>query len=67
MKLGNVSVIRWTQSAIDCYERCCICNGCPMYELIGKQCRMKTSVLELVRKFGVPEGVNRGSVCEKEM
>lgn len=67
MKLGNSSVNYWTPSAIDCYERGCICNGCPMYELIGKKCRMKSSVLELVRKFRVPEGVNRGNVCEEEM
>lgn len=49
------SLCRWTPSAIECYNRGCICSGCPMKDLIKSQkCQMKTSVLELVRKLGVP-------------
>lgn len=67
MKLKKVSVTNWTPSAIECYERGCVCNGCPMNDLIGGWCRMKQSVLELVRKFGVPDGLDRGNICENEM
>lgn len=49
---------RWTQSAIDCYQRGCICEGCPIYELIfknrGYKCQMKAAVIESVRIFGAP-------------
>lgn len=44
----------WTRSAIECYERGCVCSGCLVYEQIGKDCHMKASVIELVRKFGKP-------------
>lgn len=49
---------RWTQSAMDCYKRGCICNGCPVYELVFKpanrKCMMKGAVIATVRKFGIP-------------
>lgn len=52
---NHVPVQRWTSTAIDCYKRGCVCAGCPMKELIKSQkCMMKSSVLELVRKFGIP-------------
>ena len=49
---------RWTDDAINCYYRGCVCSDCPMYEMIGSQCQMKRSVLGLVRKFGKPEKRN---------
>lgn len=52
---SDVSLRRWTQSARDCYFRGCICSGCPIYEILETKCRMKQTVLELVRKFGKPE------------
>lgn len=45
---------KWTESAIDCYNRGCRCAGCLVYEQIGKECRMKKAVLRLVRKWGRP-------------
>lgn len=46
---------RWTPSAIECYERGCICVNCPMKKFITSQkCQMKSSVIELVRLYGIP-------------
>lgn len=46
---------RWTTTAIECYKRGCICSGCPMKDLIKSQkCQMKSSVIELVRLYGIP-------------
>ena len=46
----------WTKSAIDCYDigcRCSKCNNVPEY--FKSQCRMKYTVLQLVRLYGEPE------------
>lgn len=51
-------VRHWTKTTAECYLRGCICKGCPIYELYFKEknnCQMKYSVIEAVRKFGVPE------------
>jgi len=45
----------WTQSARECYEIGCRCNNCLLYIILGKECRMKQAVFELVRKFGAPK------------
>ena len=46
---------RWTPSAIECYERGCICVNCPMKRFITSQkCQMKSSVIELLRLYGIP-------------
>lgn len=50
----NNHVKQWTKAAIDCYNRGCVCRGCPMSKL-ETGCRMKGSVIELVRKFGTPQ------------
>lgn len=49
----------WSNSAKDCYFRGCRCLGYSVYNLIGKQCRMKQTVIELVKKLGVSEGEKR--------
>ena len=47
---------KWTQSAIDCYERHCACDGCIIKEIMTSQkCMMKAFVLELVRLYGIPQ------------
>lgn len=55
----NLTISRWTATAIDCYNRGCICEGCPIYEEIfkgtGNKCRMKQTVIESVRLFGAPK------------
>ena len=51
----------WTQSAIDCFEIGCRCSICNLNRIYFKnsnfKCKMKEAVIELVRKYGVPEGV----------
>lgn len=44
----------WTQGAVECYKRGCVCKGCETFELIGNQCRMKAAVIELVKNVGPP-------------
>lgn len=56
----------WTRTAQECYERGCVCEGCLVYEQIGKDCRMKAAVLELVRKFGKPPKKNKNMFSEYE-
>ncbi len=46
----------WTKEGIYCFKRHCVCEGCKYngtFESI-KHCQMKASVLEMVRRFGVP-------------
>lgn len=45
----------WTEDAVNCYKRGCICKDCPILDLITSQkCQMKYAVIELVKKFGTP-------------
>lgn len=47
-----VSPRRWSISAIDCYKRGCVCQGCLYYnyfENTNQKCQMKATVLELIR------------------
>ena len=59
LKRWKKQIKRWTATAIDCYNRGCICEGCPIYEEIfkgtGNKCRMKQTVIESVRLFGAPK------------
>ena len=51
----------WTPTAIDCYSIGCCCYKCNLYKIYfnkGTRCRMKETVIELVRKFGAPGGIN---------
>lgn len=50
---------RWTKLAYSCYKRKCRCNDCDLIpdDLIEK-CRVKSSVIGLVCKFGIPEEKN---------
>lgn len=54
----GVSVRRWTNTAIECYKRGCVCSGCFYADFFNKtsqKCQMKASVLELVRVLGKPD------------
>ena len=54
-----VSLPYWTEEAIMCYERGCVCSkDCPNYKIIGNSCTMKASVLETVKRLGVPTEKN---------
>ena len=49
----------WTPTAIDCYELGCKCTKCNLYKIYFKnnlfKCKMKETVIELVRKIGTPK------------
>ena len=49
----------WTPTAIDCYHIGCNCAKCNLYYIYFKdslfKCKMKDTVIELVRKLGVPQ------------
>lgn len=60
-----MQVYKWTDAAIHCYERGCICRGCLFNKMIGKSCRMKESVLGLVKKFGKPKGIITKNIIEE--
>lgn len=58
---------RWTQAAIYCYERGCVCSDCFYKTNMDSKCQMKVSVLNLVRIFGKPErsiGIERNMVYD---
>ena len=50
---------KWTPSAIDCYMLGCVCKKCNLYKIYflnnPVKCKMKETVIELVRRFGIPE------------
>lgn len=51
----------WTRSAVDCYKLGCNCSLCNIPDFIETPCRMKATVLTLVRKLGTPpETIYRG-------
>ena len=51
----------WTPTAIDCYKLGCSCSKCNLYRIYFSgsevRCKMKETVIELVRRFGVPKEV----------
>lgn len=51
---------RWTQSAVECYLIGCTCSKCYLYPILKNKCKMKQSVIELVRQFGKPKVSNEG-------
>lgn len=58
---------RWTFGAIECYKRGCNCSGCFYKEFFKgttQKCRMRSSVIYLVRKFGKPEGVETKGIID---
>lgn len=50
---------KWTPTAIDCYKLGCVCSKCNLNKIYFKhsifKCQMKYTVIELVRKLGIPE------------
>lgn len=51
----DISYRRWTQGSIECYNRGCQCTDCPTFNILGDKCKMKESVLSLVRLYGRPK------------
>ena len=56
----------WTQAAVDCYERGCICKGCPIAEVIETKCQMKYVVIENVRIIGAPPRISKTTSISRE-
>ncbi|MBR1776056.1 hypothetical protein IJ750_03155 [bacterium] len=58
----------WTPSAIDCYEIGCRCSVCNLNKIYFRnnpfKCKMKETVIELVRKYGIPNIGKYGRVHE---
>ena len=48
----------WTPTAIECYSIGCNCSKCNLFKIYFAQsvnrCKMKESVIELVRRIGAP-------------
>lgn len=51
---NNKNNVRWSPSAIKCYQRSCACKDCE-YSLLNSRCRMKKTVLDLIRNIGIPQ------------
>ncbi len=49
----------WTPTAIDCFNIGCMCSKCNLYKIFfskrNYKCKMKETVIELVRQKGIPE------------
>lgn len=56
---------RWTNAAIECISNRCVCGTCPMMDKVY-HCQMKRTVLDLVRKYGTPEGYIEPTIREEE-
>ena len=53
--LTQIQTNRWTLSAAECYLKGCNCQICDLPFTLETKCLMKTTVIELVRKFGAPD------------
>lgn len=63
--INQSNTVRWTRSAIECLQNHCVCGRCPMIDIVYN-CRMKSTVLELYRKYGKPEEYIEPTVREEE-
>ena len=54
----------WTPAAIDCYQIGCSCSKCNIYKFYflksDFKCKMKETVIELVRRLGAPKEIQNG-------
>ena len=69
----HICMSRWTNAAKQCFLRGCVCRGanvtpriCDNYEVLGDKCKMKATVIELVRRYGSPKGVVERTVIDAE-
>lgn len=46
---------RWSEGAIYCHNRGCVCENCPIATYMSEKCRMKEAVLYLIREIGKPQ------------
>ena len=54
----------WTPTAIECYQLGCSCSKCNIYKFYfiesDFKCKMKDTVIELVRRIGAPKETKNG-------
>ena len=63
-----VSFPYWTEGAIRCYERGCVCGeDCGTFQILGRNCNMKACVLETVRNLGIPTEENGDPLWKAKM
>lgn len=55
----NGNLKRWTIGAKECYQCGCNCKGC--YYSFLDSCRMKCTVLGLVRVLGIPKELEKNT------
>lgn len=67
-KTKCLKYVKWTPSAIYCFERGGVCKGC-YYENYFSQdrytyqeCEMKKAVIALVKNIGLPKGIKTKGV-----
>jgi hypothetical protein len=56
---------QWTESAIECYQRGCNCQDCPIPHPT-ESCYMKTFVLLLVKTIGTPNNLLNEKEAKKQ-
>lgn len=47
--------VSWTKQAKDCYFSGFSCRCCSVYRILSDSCRMKESVISLIRRSGRPK------------
>ena len=57
----------WTKSAVECYLIGGQCQICPVYKIIKDKCKMKGTVLMLVRKLGKPTVQTLSQLTQEEV
>lgn len=63
--VSDTNLRNWTRSATDCLNNHCNCNKCRLKDIVFN-CRMKTNVLELYKKFGRPDNYEEPTIIEEE-
>ena len=57
----------WTDLTKECYSRGCVCIGCYYNNFFTEhQCQMKYTVIELVKKLGLPKDIQVVSIEKGE-
>jgi hypothetical protein len=56
----KISVSRWTPTAIECYKRGCVCEGCIYNDFFEEdKCQCKYTVIWLVKVVGIPDELKK--------
>lgn len=56
---------RWTDGAVECYSRGCVCDGCIMRDIFKWSCQMKKTVSNLVKYHGAPKKVKQPTIVKE--